>query len=173
MLLLYSDTDDNKCFITTANLDGESNLKPRSVMSGLPAVTCEDDVKKLQAVAQYEKPNIRLYEFNGKLIVRDKAYPIVNENILLRGCTLRVAPLVYGLALYTGKDTKIMQNSKFKSNKLSVIERRLNQFIIVFLFLLLFFTSLSFGLHFTSLSFYSSHWYLMGREPTYFYVSIR
>ena len=27
LLLLYSQTEDNKCFITTANLDGETNLK--------------------------------------------------------------------------------------------------------------------------------------------------
>jgi phospholipid-translocating ATPase len=27
LLLLYSQTEDNKCYITTANLDGETNLK--------------------------------------------------------------------------------------------------------------------------------------------------
>ena len=27
LLLLHSDTQDNKCYITTANLDGETNLK--------------------------------------------------------------------------------------------------------------------------------------------------
>jgi magnesium-transporting ATPase (P-type) len=133
----------------------------------------DSDISRLQAVCQYEKPNIRLYEFNGKLIVKDKAYPIVNENILLRGCTLRVSPLVYGLAIYTGKDTKMMMNTNFKSNKLSVIERRLNQFILVFLAILAVFTFVSFGLHFTSLNFYTQHWYLTGREPMYFNVSRR
>jgi magnesium-transporting ATPase (P-type) len=29
LLLIHSDTDDNKCYITTANLDGETNLKVR------------------------------------------------------------------------------------------------------------------------------------------------
>jgi P-type E1-E2 ATPase len=30
LLLLHSFTDNNECFITTANLDGESNLKVKS-----------------------------------------------------------------------------------------------------------------------------------------------
>ena len=69
--------------------------------------------------------------------------PLRNENILLRGSTLKIAPVVYGnlitqkisarkfinlklligCAIYTGKDTKLMLNSKFKANKLSCIER--------------------------------------------------
>ena len=42
LLLLYSQTDDNKCFITTANLDGETNLKPRSVMKGVPNISTDE-----------------------------------------------------------------------------------------------------------------------------------
>lgn len=49
--------------------------------------------------------------------------PITNDNILLRGACLRISPLVYGCAIYTGHHTKVMLNSKFKANKLSVIER--------------------------------------------------
>jgi len=33
LLLIHSDTDDNKCYITTANLDGETNLKVRIFLS--------------------------------------------------------------------------------------------------------------------------------------------
>jgi phospholipid-translocating ATPase len=46
-----------------------------------------------------------------------------NENILLRGTTLKVAPVIYGCAIYTGQDSKMMMNSKFKSNKLSCVEK--------------------------------------------------
>ena len=35
LLILYSQTEDNKCYITTANLDGETNLKPKEVPTGL------------------------------------------------------------------------------------------------------------------------------------------
>ncbi len=33
LLLIHSDTDDNKCYITTANLDGETNLKVKIFFS--------------------------------------------------------------------------------------------------------------------------------------------
>ena len=49
--------------------------------------------------------------------------PLTNDNILLRGSCLKVASVVYGVAIYTGKDTKMMINSKFKSNKMSCIEK--------------------------------------------------
>ena len=48
---------------------------------------------------------------------------LTNENLLLRGMTLSVAPVVYGVAIYTGKDTKMMLNSKFKANKRSCVEK--------------------------------------------------
>jgi hypothetical protein len=94
----------------------------------------------------------------------------------------------------------MMRNSKFKSNKLSCIERyilfkhlffvfsyfflimfrKLNKFIAIFLCALAILTLLCFGLSFTSNSFYvtmsqnitqGSHWYLQGREPTFFEVN--
>jgi phospholipid-translocating ATPase len=49
--------------------------------------------------------------------------PLRAENILLRGATLKISPFIYGCAIYTGKDTKIMLNSKYKPSKLSCIER--------------------------------------------------
>lgn len=96
LLLLHSNTEDNRCFITTANLDGESNLKSRSVVHGIEAIHGEGDLNVLQAVVQYENSNRNLYAFNGKIIVNNKEYPIVNENILLRGCYLKLSSVIYG-----------------------------------------------------------------------------
>jgi len=123
LVLLFSDTDNGACYITTANLDGETNLKRRTVPGKLPALNNESELDKLRAVIKADKPNANLYEFNGKIIYKNQQIPIVNDNILLRGCTLRTTPVIYGCAIYTGKDTKMMRNSKFKSNKLSCIER--------------------------------------------------
>lgn len=134
-------------------------------MTGIKNLQSGNDLANFRAVVQFEKPNMKLYDFTGKLIVKGQEYPIINDNILLRGCNLRVAPVIYGIAIYTGKDTKVMKNSKFKSNKLSCIERVLNKFIIVFLIVLALLTFVSFGLSFTSVYLYDDAWYLKDREP--------
>ena len=65
-------------------------------MNGLMDIQRETELANFKAVIQYEKPNINLYDFTGKLIGSDREYPIINDNILLRGCNLRVAPVIYG-----------------------------------------------------------------------------
>lgn len=175
LLLLFSDTTDGISYKTTANLDGETNLKRRSVPARFPTLRTEEEFDSLRGVITCDKPNLRLYEFNGKIIYNNEQYPIVNENILLRGSTLKIAPVIYGCALYTGLETKMMMNSKFKSNKLSCIERKLNKYIGVFLALLMLLTFSCFAASFAFNSLYpnkglpiNNHWYLDGRKPAYF-----
>ena len=43
--------------------------------------------------------------------------PAGPENLLLRGSTLRNTGWVWGLCVYTGKDSKIMQNSRLFHQK--------------------------------------------------------
>lgn len=67
LLLLYCETDDRGCFITTANLDGESNLKSRFVPDKLRYISSENDLISLRGVLKFDKPNLELYEFKGKI----------------------------------------------------------------------------------------------------------
>ena len=69
MLLLYSESDDKKCYITTVNLDGETNYKSKSVLKCLPSFKTQKQIGNFNAVIEYEKPNIDLYNFNGKVII--------------------------------------------------------------------------------------------------------
>lgn len=98
MILLYSSADTNTCHIQTANLDGETNLKIRYVPNKFPHTNAsERDLSALRGVVNYEKPNTRLYEFRGKITLESgKDVPISNDNILLRGQNLKIAPVVYG-----------------------------------------------------------------------------
>ncbi len=89
LVLLHSDMKDGICYITTANLDGETNLKRRSVPAKFPRLKTESDFSNLRGVIKCDLPNLRLYEFNGKIILNEQQYPIVNENVLLRGSTLK------------------------------------------------------------------------------------
>ena len=58
-----------------------------------------------------EAPNNNLHKFTGKLYWKDDVYALDNEKILLRGCTLRNTTWCYGLIIFAGADTKLMQNS--------------------------------------------------------------
>ncbi len=60
----------------------------------------------------------------------DNKYPLDNEGILLRGAVLRNTPWCYGVVIFAGKDTKLMQNSGKTKFKRTSIDRLLN-FIIL------------------------------------------
>ena len=59
-----------------------------------------------------------------------KKYAIDNEQILLRGAVLRNTSWCYGVVIFAGKDTKLMQNSGKAKFKRTSIDRLLN-FIIL------------------------------------------
>lgn len=56
---------------------------------------------------QCEVPNKDLYKFDGRLIMMSEQQPLSNDNVLLRGMSLRNTEFITGVALYTGNDTKI------------------------------------------------------------------
>lgn len=57
-------------------------------------------------------------------------YPLDNDKVLLRGCILRNTQWCYGVVLFAGRDTKLMQNSGKTKFKRTSIDRLLN-FIIL------------------------------------------
>ncbi|CAF0782460.1 unnamed protein product [Brachionus calyciflorus] len=168
MLLLHAQTEDGSCHVTTANLDGETNLKLRSLPKKFPLFKDKSELINLKGRITCDKPNVDLYEFKGKLEIDNSKYFLSNENLLLRGSTLKIASVIYGCAIYTGKDTKLMLNSKFKASKLSCIERTLNKFILFFLALLfLYATACLFG-SIIYKNLYTDHWYLRNIEPKFY-----
>jgi phospholipid-translocating ATPase len=197
MILLYSKTKNSLCYMTTASLDGETNLKLRSVPNKLPMPKNEIEAGKLRGVIKCDKPNTKLHEYRGKIIINGRQYPVNNDNILLKGAKLKIAPVIYGCAIYTGQDTKMMKNSKFKSNKLSCIEkfvelllliffvvqnsfqvllssfqsRKLNEFILYYIILLFSLLMLCLVMYKVNSDIYETNWYLKGFEPDFFYTN--
>ena len=68
--------------------------------------------------------------FTGTLTWEGKTYSLDNDNILLRGAVLRNTLWCYGVVIFAGKDTKLMQNSGKTKFKRTSIDRLLN-FIIL------------------------------------------
>ena len=57
--------------------------------------------------------------------------PLNAENLLLRGSSLRNTNYVYGLAIFTGHDTKVMLNNASAKYKFSSLEKLTNYAICI------------------------------------------
>uniref|UniRef100_A0AAY5ETF2 Phospholipid-transporting ATPase n=1 Tax=Electrophorus electricus TaxID=8005 RepID=A0AAY5ETF2_ELEEL len=93
-----------------------------------------------------EAPNNRLDKFTGTLSVQGAAYALDNERIILRGCTLRNTEWCFGLVLFGGPDTKLMQNSGKSTFKRTSIDHLMNVLVLfIFGLLALMCTALAIG----------------------------
>lgn len=156
-----SDLEGN-CYIETKNLDGETNLKNKNTLNcgGSNNLKHSHDLGSMKFWVECDAPNSHLYTFKGTihyenynekgdLVNPDEKEPVTNDNILLRGSTLRNTKWVVGLVVYTGSETKIMLNSGITPTKSSKISRELNLSVIlnfVLLFVLCFVSGLLNGL---------------------------
>uniref|UniRef100_A0A8C6PH13 Phospholipid-transporting ATPase n=1 Tax=Nothobranchius furzeri TaxID=105023 RepID=A0A8C6PH13_NOTFU len=147
LLLLSSSEPLNLVYIETAELDGETNLKVRQALP----VTGElgDDIENLanfNGEVRCEPPNNRLDRFTGTLSYGAQKYPLDNEKILLRGCTLRNTGWCFGLVLFAGQETKLMQNCGKSTFKRTSVDRLMNVLVLcIFGFLVFMCTILAVG----------------------------
>ncbi|KAM7346678.1 ATPase phospholipid transporting 8B isoform 3-T3 [Cochliomyia hominivorax] len=138
ILLLSTSEPNGLCFIETAELDGETNLKCKQCLTETIELGQHDDLLwNFNGEIICEKPNNLLNKFEGTLIWRNQRFALDNEKILLRGCVLRNTQWCYGVVIFAGKDTKLMQNSGKTQFKSTGVDRLLNFIIIgIVLFLL-------------------------------------
>uniref|UniRef100_A0A8C1NDX9 Phospholipid-transporting ATPase n=1 Tax=Cyprinus carpio TaxID=7962 RepID=A0A8C1NDX9_CYPCA len=131
LLLLSSSEPYGLCYIETAELDGETNLKVRQALT----VTSDlgDDVAKLadfNGEVICEPPNNKLDKFTGTLFWKDNKYPLDNEKMLLRGCVLRNTEWCFGLVIFAGLQTKLMQNCGRTKFKRTSIDKLMNTLVL-------------------------------------------
>lgn len=98
LLLLYTSDPSGVAFVDTSNLDGETNLKPRSIFyeretEGAPPPF---DPKQFVNPVQCDQPNVKIYSFNGFVEHDHHRVVLSAENLLLRDCVLRNTDEVYG-----------------------------------------------------------------------------
>ncbi|CAH0561274.1 unnamed protein product [Brassicogethes aeneus] len=134
LVLLSSSEPQGMCFIETANLDGETNLKIRQALPTTAASTKTEHLKEMTGTIECEPPNRHLYEFNGVLKLTDKTTePLGPDQLLLRGAMLRNTSWVFGFVIYTGHETKLMRNSTKAPLKRSSVDKLANiQIILLF-----------------------------------------
>uniref|UniRef100_A0A672G7T3 Phospholipid-transporting ATPase n=1 Tax=Salarias fasciatus TaxID=181472 RepID=A0A672G7T3_SALFA len=101
------------CYTETSNLDGETNLKIRQGLSLTAGLQTLEDLMAMTGP------------------------PLGPDQVLLRGAQLRNTQWVVGIVVYTGHDSKLMQNSTKAPLKRSNVERVTNMQILVLFGILL------------------------------------
>ncbi|CAK6954741.1 phospholipid-transporting ATPase ID-like [Scomber scombrus] len=147
LLLLCSSEPLNLVYVETAELDGETNLKVKQALT----VTGElgdhiDALAGFNGEVRCEPPNNRLDKYKGTLTLNEQMYALDNDKVLLRGCTLRNTEWCFGLVVFGGPDTKLMQNSGKTIFKRTSIDHLMNVLVLcIFGFLALMCSVLAIG----------------------------
>ncbi|XP_045399609.1 phospholipid-transporting ATPase IK [Lemur catta] len=162
LLLLASTEPSSLCYVETADIDGETNLKFRqALMVTHHELTNPRKMASFRGRVMCEEPNSRMHQFVGHLEWNGNMYPLDIGNILLRGCKIRNTDACYGMVIYAGFDTKIMKNCgkiHLKRTKLDLLMNKLVVLILLSLVVVSIVLAVSFG--FQMREFRDKHYYL-------------
>uniref|UniRef100_A0A8B9YYY1 Phospholipid-transporting ATPase n=1 Tax=Buteo japonicus TaxID=224669 RepID=A0A8B9YYY1_9AVES len=140
ILLLSSSEPNSLCYVETAELDGETNLKFKMALEVTHRYLQEESaMADFNGLIECEEPNNRLDKFAGTLFWRNMSYSLDADKILLRGCKIRNTDFCHGVVIFAGADTKIMKNSgktRFKRTKIDSLMNYMVYTIFVVLILL-------------------------------------
>uniref|UniRef100_A0A0D9VTJ6 Phospholipid-transporting ATPase n=1 Tax=Leersia perrieri TaxID=77586 RepID=A0A0D9VTJ6_9ORYZ len=128
MVLVSTSDPTGVAYVQTINLDGESNLKTRYAKQE----TMTTPTEALAGLIKCEKPNRNIYGFLATVDLDGRrAVSLGTSNIMLRGCELKNTAWAIGVAVYTGRDTKVMLNNSGAPSKRSRLETHTNRETIV------------------------------------------
>lgn len=166
LLLLSSNFEDGICYVETMNLDGETNLKVKRCLETTLPLDEDNEFKNFRATVKCEDPNPNLYTFVGNFEFERQVYPLGPDQVLLRDSKLRNTQYIYGVVIFSGHDSKVMQNSTESPSKRSSIEQRMDK-IIYFLFSILILISLISSIGFAiQLKFNMPNWWYLRPDYT-------
>ncbi|XP_041815772.1 phospholipid-transporting ATPase IC [Chelmon rostratus] len=172
ILLLSSSNPNSLCYVETAELDGETNLKFKMGLRVTDERLQEErQLAQFDALIECEEPNNRLDKFTGAMLWQRERYPVNLDNMLLRGCKIRNTEECHGLVIFAGADTKIMRNSGKSRFKRTKIDELMNYMVYtIFVLLILVAAGLAIGHTFWYEEIGSKAWYLYdgkGQDASY------
>ena len=122
------------CYIETKNLDGESNLKYKQANAAIAKnFLKEEDFAKITGLIECTQPNEIINDFSARYyedpLDNTKFINIDKQSLLLKGCSLKQTACVYGIAVYLGKNTKMLKNYPVFNYKQASIISRISNYI--------------------------------------------
>ena len=154
LLVIFSSNKEGNLYLQTSNIDGETNLKERDSLNHTQKIFFDKNFKKNyhnlktlfshennntdteapNCIIEVEQPNKNIYEANGSIIFsgNNKIYFDI-KNVAIRGAKLKNTEFIYGIVIYTGKDTKIMKNITKHKVKSATIDKWVDNIVIIIL----------------------------------------
>ncbi|KAM8939292.1 phospholipid-transporting ATPase IK [Pelodytes ibericus] len=141
LFLLYSSEPNSLCYVETADIDGETNLKFRQALMVTHKGLCTtESLAAFNGKVTCEEANSNMHTFIGTLEWNSEKYSLDNDHILLRGCRIRNTETCYGLVIYAGFDSKIMKNCGKVKLKNTKLDQMMNNIVIIVFGILIFCT---------------------------------
>ena len=160
MIIIDSNLNDGMAYVETSSLDGEKNLKPKISNNNLCGLfkNCLNSPEQnpfnsnifkgmeIEGFCQCNPPNYILNRLDGKILIKynirnyvhnEIQFPICERQMLLKGSILKNTSWIVGIVLYTGMNNKIILNSKKPRTKISLIEKKMNKYLIGIFILLI------------------------------------
>ncbi|CAK0817920.1 unnamed protein product [Prorocentrum cordatum] len=187
---LASSGDEGGCYVETANLDGETNLKIKTAPGPVNQALCHGGLeaeelgeplldKAVKGMADVtgcvraELPQKSIHTFTGSLTLEGRSsaqrleIPLGPRQLLLRGTVLRNTAWCLGLVIYTGSETRMVMNSRKASPKYANLEKVINASLIVVIGAQSLLAFISAVMHIQSIDGLLDFWYLFpeGKAP--------
>ena len=141
MLIICSSNVDGTFYLQTSNLDGESNLKERETMIYTQKIFLNKNIKKdennLKKIFQenceieVDQPNKSIYDIKGNINIENNMNSFEIRNCAIRGARLKNTKFIYGIVLYTGKETKIMMNIIKYKEKVVYLDKLVDTIVLI------------------------------------------
>ena len=147
LFVICSSNTDCSFYLQTSNLDGETNLKKREVLTSTQKIFYKNkdkeknylektfniynDKEEENCYINVEPPNRNIYKINGLLFLNGEKIVFNKTNVAIRGAILKNTKFIYGIVIYTGEETKIMQNFIKPKSKFSYLDKLVNDIVLV------------------------------------------
>ncbi|KAL3629997.1 Alanine aminotransferase 2 [Castilleja foliolosa] len=131
LVLLGTADPQGICYVETAALDGETDLKTRLIPSACMGIDVEL-LHKIKGVIECPSPNkdIRRFDANMRLFppfLDNDVFPLTIKNTLLQSCYLRNTEWACGVAVYTGNETKLGMSRGIAEPKLTAVDAMIDK----------------------------------------------
>ena len=141
LLVICSSNIDGTYYLQTSNLDGESNLKESEAISDTQKIFLnkkipkdENNLKKIfqeNCEIEVDEPNKDIYLIKGNICIENNKTSFEIKNCAVRGARLCNTKFIYGIVIYTGKDTKIMMNIIKYKTKSAYLDKLVDIIVVI------------------------------------------